>query len=311
MPEEPLRIRLGMLKRRYLRSASRKGLQALAAVSGVDEPPSRPVFVVGCPRSGTSLLWTILKRHDRLRSLPGEGHVLWSTYQHPRAKGWSSDRATVDDIRPGEARFLYTAIGRVTKGARFLDKTPKSVLRVPYLAHLFPDATFVFLKRDGRSTVNSLIEGWRVRHGVSYRVPQVLHLDGYTGHMWSYILPEDWRQWTHSTVADVAAFQYSSSYDTALTDLAARPADSVVDVSYEDLVGSPVETVGRLLEALELPPSDEVMEVAGNLSAYPVVANSPPRPEKWRDRADEIARVMPRIAPTMERLGYAIPDSLE
>jgi hypothetical protein len=309
VPEEPLRERLGMLKRRYLRGASRRGLQALAAVRKVDTPPRRPVFVVGCPRSGTSLLWTILRRHEDLRSLPGEGHVLWSTYQHPRAKGWSSDRATVDDIRPGEARFLYTAIERVTKGARFLDKTPKSVLRIPYLAHLFPDATFVFLKRDGRSTVNSLIEGWRVRHGISYRVPERLELDGYSGHMWSYILPEGWRRWTDTTVADIAAFQYSSSYDTALTDLAARPAHSVVEITYEDLVGRPVEVVSRLLEALDLPPSGSVMEVAGNLSAYPVVANSPPRPEKWRDRAEEIGRIMPRIAPTMERLGYAVKEA--
>lgn len=308
MPEEPLRIRLGMLKRRYLRGASRRGLQALAAVKGTDQPPSRPVFVVGCPRSGTSLLWTILKRHEELRSLPGEGHVLWSTYQHPRAKGWSSDRATVDDIHPREARYLYTSIERVTKGARFLDKTPKSVLRIPYLARLFPDATFVFLKRDGRSTVNSLIEGWRVRHGVSYRVPERLHLDGYSGHMWSYILPEGWREWTETTVADVAAFQYASSYDTALVDLKARDARSVVEITYEDLVARPVEEVARLLEALELGPSTAVMEVAGNLSAYPVVANSPPRPEKWRDRADEIARIMPRIAPTMERLGYAVSE---
>ena len=308
MPEEPLRLRLGMLKRRYLRGASRRGLQALAAVKGTEQPPSRPVFVVGCPRSGTSLLWTILKRHEELRSLPGEGHVLWSTYQHPRAKGWSSDRATVDDIHPREARYLYTSIERVTKGARFLDKTPKSVLRIPYLARLFPDATFVFLKRDGRSTVNSLIEGWRVRHGVSYRVPQRLNLDGYSGHMWSYILPEGWREWTETTVADVAAFQSASSYDTALVDLRARDARSVVEITYEDLVARPVEEVARLLEALGLGPSPAVMEVAGNLSAYPVVANSPPRPEKWRDRADEIARIMPRIAPTMERLGYAVSE---
>ena len=90
----------------------------------------------------------------------------------------------------------------------------------------------------------------------------------------------------------------------ALTELAARPTQSVVEITYEDLVSRPVEEVSRLLDALDLPPLDSVMEVAGNLSAYPVVANSPPRPEKWRERADQIAAVMPRLAPTMERLGY-------
>jgi hypothetical protein len=50
--------------------------------------------------------------------------------------------------------------------------------------------------------------------------------------------------------------------------------------------------------------------MATNLNAHPVQTNSPPRPEKWRERASEIAPILDRIAPTMERLGYNVPARL-
>jgi hypothetical protein len=221
-------------------------------------------------------------------------------------KGWSSDRVTEDDVKPGEPRFLYTGIRRIAGDRRFLDKTPKNVLRIPYLTKLFPDATFVLLKRDGRDTVSSLIEGWKVRQSPSYRLPEPLDLSDYRGRMWSFVLPPGWREWASSSIAEVAAFQYAASYEIALDDKECLPPDSVVEVRFEELLQSPRREVPWLLERLELSPSTEVMDIALNLNAYPVMSNSPPRREKWRDRADEIARVMPRIAPTMARLGYVV-----
>lgn len=306
MIEDPARVWLGNAKRRNLRRLQRLWLHGVAAVRGTDEPPSRPIFVVGCPRSGTSLLFTLLRRHDDVRSLPGEGHVLWSTYQHPRLKGWSSDRLTAEDIRPREPRYLYTGVRRIAGAHRFLDKTPKNVLRMPYLAKLFPDARFVLLKRDGRATVSSLIEGWRVRQSPSYRLPERLQLSDYQGRMWSYILPPGWRDWTHTSIAEVAAFQYVSSYEIALDDTNALKPDAVVELAFEDLVRNPVDEVARLLDRLELGPSSRVTEMAQDLGAYPVMANSPPRPDKWRDRSNDIERVLPQIAPTMARLGYDV-----
>jgi hypothetical protein len=49
-----------------------------------------------------------------------------------------------------------------------------------------------------------------------------------------------------------------------------------------------------------------VLDLARNLDRYPVVTNSAPRAEKWRERAHEIERVWPHIEPTMEHLGYDV-----
>jgi Sulfotransferase family len=271
-----------------------------AAVSA----PMDPVFVVGCPRSGTTLLFSLLARHDAFRSLSREGHVIWNAYQHPRRKGWSSDRATSGDIHPRERRYAYGAIRRITRGSRFLDKTPKNVLKIPYLAALFPNAQFLFLKRDGRATVSSLIEGWAARKGISYRLPRPLDLAEYKGHYWSYILPPGWRDVVHTSIADVAAAQYTASNETALADIKRLPRGSVIESSYEELVAKPTDECRRILRLLGLPMSSRVADMADNLDRHVAGALSPPRADKWHDQMDQIQRVLPQIAPTMARLGY-------
>lgn len=305
MVTDPLALRAGTFVKRRRLHLQRLLLRAEAATRGTDEAPRQPIIVVGCPRSGTTLLFRLLRRHEALGSPRGEGHVLWNTFHHPRMHEWSSDRVVAEDIRPGERRYIYTGVKRLSRGARFLDKTPRNSLKIPYLRALFPDAVFVLLKRNGPDTVSSLIEGWTVRHGVSYRLPEPLRLREYHGRLWSYVLPPGWRDVAGTSIAMVAAFQYVSSYETALDDMASLPPEARYDIVFEDLLEDPLEQTASLLEALGLPPSEGVMDMARNLGAHPVQANSPPRPEKWRLRAGQIASVLADITPTMARLGYS------
>jgi LPS sulfotransferase NodH len=306
---DPARVRMGLAKRRALLSARVAGHRVASWTTAHDVPPRRPIFIIGCPRSGTTLLFELLKQHEDLGSLAGEGHVLWHPFQHPRKKQWSSDAAGAEDVQPGERRYIYSAVGRIAPRGRFLDKTPKNCLKVPYLLELFPDAIFVLLKRNGPDTVGSLIEGWRVRQTVSYRLPERLELAEYRGRMWSYVLPPGWRAWKATSIAEVAALQYVTSYDAAL-DALQRLDCRMVSLAFEELLSDPHAETERILNALELPVSPSVMEVADRLGSHHVQTNSPPRPEKWRDNVAEIARVLPQIAPTMARLGYGVPSDL-
>jgi hypothetical protein len=302
--DDPLPHRVETYVRHRLLHGRRLVLAARMLGQKPAPPPHRPIFILGCPRSGTTILFRLLQRHDSLRTPHGEGHILWNKYQHPRLRGWTSDRLTEQDIQPQEPEFLYTAIHRIAGEERFLDKTPRNCLRVPYLSRVFPDATFVLLKRNGPATVSSLIEGWTVRHGVSYRLPVELNLDEYRGNLWCYMLPPQWRDLTQTSIREIAANQYVSSYEIALDDLASSPAGNVISISYEELVARPVEAISSLLASLELPASAEVTSMAKHLSSHRVQSNSPPRSDKWRERIDDIRQVMPLIGPTMERLGY-------
>jgi hypothetical protein len=163
---------------------------------------------------------------------------------------------------------------------------------------------FVLVKRDGRAVVSSLIEGWLARRGISYRLPVGLELAEYVGRYWSYILPPTWQSMVYSSVADIAALQYAASYEIALADTAALPADSVVEVFYEELVSRPVDELRRILERLDLDESHSALTIAGQLKRHVVGAISMPHEGKWRERQESVDRILPLIAPTMTRLGY-------
>ncbi|HZK51926.1 MAG TPA: hypothetical protein VFD47_10225, partial [Actinomycetota bacterium] len=126
----------------------------------------------------------------------------------------------------------------------------------------------------------------------------------YRGRLWSYLLPPGWRELKHTTIADVAARQYVAAYENALTDIKRVPQELVTEITYESLVSRPVPVIEALLEDLRLPPSAEVVSMASDLSKHEVQVNSPPRPDKWKQRADEVARIFPTISPTTRRLGY-------
>ena len=68
------------------------------------KPPRSPVFVVGCPRSGTTLLLDALRASGELASVQSEGHILWDEFHHPREHGWSSDAVAPGEIAGQGAR---------------------------------------------------------------------------------------------------------------------------------------------------------------------------------------------------------------
>lgn len=146
-----------------------------------------PIFLVGCPRSGTTLLRLMLDRHPDL-AIPPESHFippLWSVRRRyvtdarvdverltrdimgtMRFREWGLEEDAVwRRVRalrdPGFADVIDTVFmayaDRHGKG-RWGDKTPGYSLDMPLLARLFPGARFVHIVRDGRDVVLSLSE---------------------------------------------------------------------------------------------------------------------------------------------------------
>jgi hypothetical protein len=296
-------VQIAFLRKRFGAERMSRSMHRYARMSGDAPRPVRPVFVIGCPRSGTSLLFHLLGQHADLRHLGTEGFVFWA-HRHPARNGWVSDAADASDADESEQTYVYSSIQRVAGGGRLLEKTPKNCLRVRYLDALFPDASYVFLTRDPRATVASLIDGWHARHGVSYRLPERLRLAEYRGRYWSYVLPKGWRDLKQTSIPVVAAHQYVASYEHASEDLARIPSNRVVRASYEDLVSRPVAVATDLVDALALPANDDVVAAAKNLGSHRVSSVTPPRRDKWRARAAEIAQVWPSLVGTSERLGY-------
>ncbi len=140
-----------------------------------------PLFVVGCGRSGSTLLRLMLDAHPAL-AVPGESHFipqLWRDFGGSRPVDaeaiavalvstthfghWKVDpRAVLDRVAqlqaPSfadvvEAAFMANADAHGKTG--WGDKTPIYVRSIPLLASLWPDSRFVHLIRDGRDVALS------------------------------------------------------------------------------------------------------------------------------------------------------------
>ena len=271
-------------------------------------PPRRPVIVLGCPRSGTTALLQLLLAGGGLRSVQSEGHILWDEFHHASRRGWESDMLGADDVSQREREYVYTAIRLWARGARFVDKTPESCLRIGYLDALFPDATFVFLRRRAADTVSSLMEGWRARpRFVKYRLPaELTGLGELNGNQWSFVLVPGWRELVDAPLEEICARQYVACTEAVLAARAALDPSRFVDVAYEELAHAPVVEAASLFGALDLPFTPAARSHAETLwRRASATALTAPREGKWREaNAEAIERIRPLVEDVERRLGY-------
>lgn len=234
-----------------------------------------------------------------------EGHILWDEF-HPR-KHRDSDRLVAEDVSDRERAYVNLAVRMFARG-RFVDKTPENCLRIGYLDALFPDASFVFLRRRAADNVNSLIEGWRARpRFVTHRLPEPLRAIGpLDGRLWSFALIPCWRSLRYAPLEEICARQYVACNEAVLDASEAIGRERFVDIGYEDFVRAPLDELRRLFETLGVRLTPAVERFARELDRRPsATALTPPRPEKWREQnPDAIERILPLVAPTQRRLGY-------
>ena len=147
----------------------------------------RPIFVLGCPRSGTTLLRLMLRAHPRI-AIPPETRLLLDAYEHRGAYGdlrrlpnrqalaeWIvagagtrfnglglDPRSVADEIIAGPPtlgsalEIALRAYARRLGKPRWGDKRPGYVQHIDVLLRMFPDAQIVHLVRDGRDCVAEL-----------------------------------------------------------------------------------------------------------------------------------------------------------
>lgn len=296
-----------------IENIARNGVPELMGEGMVGRPIfGRPVFIIACPRSGTSLLFETLAQSPDLWTIGQESHVVIEGIQKLQAsrRGWDSNRLTAEDADPETVRLLTEgfvarlrnrdgqrpAAGAV--GLRFLEKTPRNCLRVPFLAAAFPDAFFLHLYRDPRETISSMLDAWR-----SHRFVTFPNLPGWQGPPWSMLLVPGWRELAGKGLAEIVARQWSTATDQLLDDLTALSPDRWCVASYDRLISEPQAEIQRLCELIGV---DWDRRLSAPLPLSRTILNSP-ETEKWRHNSEELAAVMPMIAETVQRARALAP----
>jgi len=264
----------------------------------------RPVILLSAPRSGSTLLFETLAKAPGLVTIGGESHRTIESLPglHPSARGHESNRLLAADasaeiiaaVQRNFAQSLRDRDGRSPlpgASVRLLEKTPKNTLRLPFLRQVFPDARFVYLYREPREVLASMVEAWQ-----SGRFRTYAELPGWNGLPWSLLLVPGWRELSGRPLEEVVAHQWMTTTNILLDDLQALPAAHVVPLRYADLVAAPQAQVARLCERLDIP-WDRALEQLP-LSRHTL---TPPDPDKWRKHEVALARVLPSVAATQER----------
>ncbi len=268
-----------------------------ASPAGFRDRFDRPIFIVSTPRSGSTLLFETLAEAPGLYTVGGESHWLIEDIRafSPAARGWGSNRLTADDAAPAPveqlARAFYSDLrdrdGRPAVGeVRMLEKTPKNALRVPFFDAAWPDALFVYLYRDVRETLSSMIEAWL--SGAFRTYPQ---LPGWTGHPWSLLLVPGWQDLIGRPLPQVIARQWATTTELLLDDLAKIPKDRLRGIVHGEFLAAPQPTTEALAGSLGLQ-WDRPLGASLPLSKTTV---SRPRPEKWRSNEKVIEALLPLV----------------
>lgn len=264
------------------------------APRGID----RPVFIVSPPRSGSTMLFEALSQSPDVFTIGGESHRMLEVEVAAGAlgtieRGYVSNQlgasdATSEIATDLRARYCAAVVDRDGKpphGAfRLLEKTPKNALRVPFLASVFPDAQFVYLYRDPREVMASMLEAWESGQFRTYP-----DLPGWTGLPWSLLLVPGWRDLIGHPLPEVVAAQWQTTTRILLDDLDVLPPERRFGVRYDALVASPDRVLAQLSRRLGIR-WDREPGPGLPLARYTVSA---PRAGKWEARAGEI---LPAIA---------------
>jgi hypothetical protein len=248
------------------------------------------VFLIGFPRSGTTLIESALARHPDVVSLEERDTLEGAV------------RAFMDD--PRDLSRLALATGRELQSARadywarvrkfgaepagriFIDKNPFNTLKLPVINRLFPEAKIIFSVRDPRDVVLSC---FRRRFNVSPSTYEFLDLQ-----------------------------RTASNYDGAMrlaTVLRSKLKLNERLLVYERLVTDFESEARSVCEFIGADWRDDLIDFAGRARRGDVASASGAQIARglyaggagqWRRYREQLSPVLPILAPWVEKWGYSV-----
>jgi tetratricopeptide (TPR) repeat protein len=248
-----------------------------------------PVFLVGFPRSGTTLLQQVLAGHPDLATFEEKDNLHEAHRELLLAPGalerWSTlPRETLSKWRADFWHRVTKTSGELAAGRMYVDKLPMNLSVLPVIHLLFPGAKILFVLRDPRDVVVSC---FRSQFAMNAAMFQFLTLEG-------------------------AARFYDSVMSIAERSRDRLPIDVHV-VRYEDIVDNLPREARRALDFLGLPWADDVLnftETAGRRAIFTPSATQVIKPiyassmGQWRHYEAELASIRPILAPWVSKFGY-------
>jgi sulfotransferase family protein len=274
------------------------------------------VFIVGCPRSGTTLLRHMVDAHPQIAITP-EAHwiPLWfeegtgltsggmitpeliaRLLDHPKFALFRLDREEVIALAGDGHSMSYAALvtaihdlyGKIRSKAIVGNKTPDSARRMQTLHALWPEARFVHLIRDGRDVALSLMAWPRVTQKRPGTLPT----------------------WEEDPVS-TAALWWELNVRRGRQDGKLLASGLYYELRYESLIANPGEECANLCAFLGLPYDDAMLRFYENRPRKRLSARSDWQPitsglRNWRTQmpAENVERFEAVVGGLLDELVY-------
>jgi hypothetical protein len=193
-----------------------------------------PIFIIGMPRSGTSLVEQILASHENITGggeLETSLQLLFGELPKLTKVSWQDSLALLNPQIISHLKNIYIEkhAGLVNKTKHFTDKLPFNFALVGFLMIIFPKAKFIHIYKHPLDSCLSCYK--QLFTG---------------GQEYSYQLDE--------------LASYYQEYVTMMKHWNAINTDNILNVSYEELVELPEENISSILKFLNLPWQEDCLQ---------------------------------------------------
>jgi tetratricopeptide (TPR) repeat protein len=243
-----------------------------------------PIFIVGLPRSGSTLLEQILSSHSQvegtmeLPDIAGIARSLFDIAKRSQISGYSALLATLnaDECRElGERYISQTRIQRKTTAPFFIDKMPNNFAHIDLIQLALPRAKIIDARRHPLGCCFSAFKQHFAR-----------------GQAFSYSLEDIGRY--YRDYVELMAF-----FDAVLPGRVHR-------VIYESMIEDTETEVRRLLDYCELPFEDGCLRFYENERAVRTASSQQVRKPIFREGVDHWRHYEPWLDPLKKSLGRVL-----
>ena len=260
------------------RATALLGAPFFAARAGGGCPSDDPIFIVGLPRSGSTLIEQILASHSAVEGTMELSDIGFMAQAIARSAGYPAGLAgldTAERLRLGETFLANTRVHRKLGRRFFIDKMPNNFHHLGLIQLILPKARIIDARRHPMAACFSAFK-------------QHFH----QGQAFSYDL------------ADLGAYyrdyvELMAHFDTVLPGRVCR-------VIYEDLVEDTEGQVRRLLDHCGLPFEEGCLRFYDNDRAVRTVSSEQVRRPIFREGLDQWRRFEPWLGPLETALGPAL-----
>lgn len=264
---------------------------------------SNMVIILSSPRSGSTLLFEQISKQQDVWSIGNESHIIFSQFPHLKfadnqftSGALKAEHADSRTSRLIKACFVFLL--QNNQKQRFIDpnnvskpnppliieKTPRNALNIAFLLKIFPSAKFIYLYRDPRQTIASLVEAWTVGLQTG-RFATYINLPDWHLPAWCFLLPPGWQTVKNKSLFEICCFQWAKSNQAILNHIKTDNGLKYNAIEFDNLITATQSALENIMSFL-LPDANELcFDFSLNHSKSTL---SQPKADKWMKHKNEI-----------------------